>query len=217
MADPRIDNADAKWLPSTNGVRMERIEFLSGGTGISDYMASADPAQKWLNFYCQTTAATGSAQGLYLHLNVNYASTGSFNAGRFYTTVTAALTTGSVSGVHATAELGTGGTETGQTASLRATWAANATTRTVSGTHYAVLAESDIKTGNTMSGQQAFVGFKDLGDVAMPYALDFTGVTAATTASFEVSAGAVGTVYGYINIMCDDGSHGYIPVYSSHA
>lgn len=218
MAGPRIDNADAKWLPSTNGVRMERIEFLSGGTSTSDYMASAAPDEKWLKFYCRSTAATGDAHVAYLRLNLNGAGTGAGEAVRAYAVATAALTTGSFHGIHATAELGVGGTETGQSAGVRATWAVAAQTLTVTGTHAALLVETAIGAGVTLSGQESMVRFVDSGSVKPAILFDFTGLTAADTASaIQADTGAVGSLSHYLVCKVPGGAAGYIPVYSSHS
>jgi hypothetical protein len=198
---------------------MEDVEFMSGGTSTSDYMASASADTKWLKFYCQSTATSGDARVAYLRLNLNGAGTGGGEAVRAYTVVSAALTTGSVHGIHATAEQTAAGTQAGQIAGGRFTFTAAAATRTLSGTSAGIIVESSIAAGNTVDGQKcAFVQFNDLGDVKMPYLFNFDGCTAGTDGAIEVDSGAVGaTVYGYLRILTDTASVGYIPIYTSHS
>lgn len=219
-ADPRGGgNADIRLFKIGNYWALPNLGFLSGGTSAATAVSSADPDTKFLNFYTKSTAPSGDARGIYMRLALDGAGTGGGEAGRFYTVLGAALTGGGTHGIHATLELAAAGSQSGLSASVRATLAAVAATKTLTGTYAALELESDFKTGNTVDGQKvSFIRATDLGDVKMPYLFDFSTLVAGDTLSaIQADSGAVSTIYGYARVLCPGGAVGYICIYAAHS
>jgi hypothetical protein len=211
-------NSDSRVRKGANGFILTGVEKISGGVSTSDYMASASTAEKWLNFYFRTTAASGSAQGLYMRLNVNGAGTASTVIMRPYLTITSAQTTGGHAAIHATAEIGADGSSTGLMAAGRFQVASTAATRTMTGTKAAIYLEGNWGVGTTMGGEESFIAVTDLTAVATPYFLDLKTLTSSATGAFEATTDANnGTPSGYLRCRITGGAVGYIAVYSTHA
>lgn len=222
MADPRFKGAEDKRIPtdSKGFYMLENVGHLSGGTSTSDYVTSYNTAEKFLNFYFQAAAASGSARGMYMRLNFATAGSQAGEAVRAYTTVSAALTGGNTTaGIHASLALTAAGSQAGLGVGLRATLDAAAATRTLTGTYAALQVDSNFGAGNTVDGQKvSFIRVADVGAVQMPYLFDFSSLTAAdSAAAIQADSGAVSTIYGYARVLCPGGAVGYIAIYAAHA
>jgi hypothetical protein len=219
MPDPRYDGNEDLRVPKIVGYyELEHISKISGGTSESDFITSTNATEKFLKFYFSYSPTSSTCRGMYLLLRFTGAGTAAGEALRVRTETTAALTSGTLAGAHITAARMTGGTQSGLTVGVRATYEAIAATATLTGTNAALQCDSYLGAGLTADGTlSSFIRFSDSGTISMPYAFNFNGVTAATTAALEVDSGAVGTVYGYIRVLTDTNTLGYIPIYSSHS
>jgi hypothetical protein len=217
MADPRYTgvNTDMKWLKSENGVQMERVEFLSGGTSTSDYMSTAAPDFKFIKFYCKSTATSGDCRLAYLYLNFNGAGTGGGEALRLYTTITAAITASTVNAIHASAQIGASGSHSGLVNAAKFTLESTAATRTMTGVKSALNLVSWFGVGTTLGGEESFIRFDDLTTtIPMTLAFDFGGLTAGSGKA-TVAGAHSGTTVGYVlRVRTPDGAIGYIKVFS---
>lgn len=207
-------NSNVRIQKSDNGFSINGIEKLSGGTSTSDYMTSADPAQKWMNFFCRSTATTGSSQVLYIRHNANGAGTSQQTTIRSYLTVTAALTAGTSAAVHATAEIGAGGSQTGLFTAGRFQIASTAATRTMSGTKAALYLEGNWGVGTTMGGEESFIAITDLTAVYTPYFIDMKTLTSDAAGAFYAGTHAGTTVSGVWRVRIPGGAVGYVKIYS---
>ena len=218
--DPRFSGNEDKRTPTEGGRQfLKNISGISGGTSTSDFIQSYLPGVKFLNFYFEALGASGDARGMYMRLRLSTAGTGAGEAVRAYTEVGAALTGGSVHGIHATVSMLAAGSEAGQSAAVRATLDAAAATRTLTGTYSALLVEGNLAAGNTADGQKvSFIRCADLGAVKTPYLFDFSGLVVGDTLSaIQADSGAVSTVYGYARVICPDGNVGYLVIYAAHS
>jgi hypothetical protein len=217
MADPRFEgiNTEMKWLKSVNGVKMERVEKLSGGTSTSDYMATAAPDQKFLNFYCQTTATSGDCRLFYGYMDFHGAGTGGGEVIRAYASITAAYTSSTINGAHICAEIGASGSHTGMVNAAKLTLQSTAATRTMAGVKSALNLVSWFGAGTTLGGEESFIRFDDLTtSIPMTLAFDFGGLTAGSGKA-TVAGSHSGTTVGYVlRVRTPDGAIGYIKIFS---
>ncbi len=163
--DARIDFSGATCLAAnTDGLLIK--------AGTSAAKVTEDTADiKFIGIYTDCGAATGDSRTIYARHYIT--STGSGEAGRFYTTLTAAnaATGGTVNGAHISLSLDASASVSGQGNAARFTLDAAADTRTLNGNLACVMLESNIATGNTVPASLAFMRIVNLGAVSVGHLL----------------------------------------------
>lgn len=161
------------------------------GAGTSSSAMSNSTADGTVGkFYTASSATSGDNRGLYWKHDLTGAGA-SGDAARFYGVAKAAVA--NIQGMHATGQIGTAGSVTGEVVGARAT-AATSTGLTLSGgTMYALRVDSDLSSAVTGLTTAAFIGIHDVnGTNKMPYFLDFdasaTACIAADTSNLPAAA-----------------------------
>jgi hypothetical protein len=129
----------------------------------------------------------------------------SADCGRFYNIATAAIAT--MHGLHATAQVGTGGTVSGLAAGVRATLATSASL-TPGGTGVSLRLDSDLASAYANG---AFLGLWDVNTQKMPFFLNMVGVAAGSGTAYKSGTASTFT-NGGLRVLLPDGSTGYIPI-----
>ena len=132
---------------------------LLHGAGTSTYPVTTSTADsRFLSYYGKTSATSGDARCAYFNLALagTIAATGYGDAVRARAQVSG---TGYsyATGLHATCEIAAGGTATGSSSGLRATYAAVTDTRTLGGAISAIHLSTDVGANNTMPTNNAFI------------------------------------------------------------
>jgi hypothetical protein len=155
-----------------------------------------------LHGYYQNDAASGDNRALYLRMD--FKGGGGGDCARFYSLVKSAVDT--AQGVHATAQIDTGGSISGLICGMRATLGALAGLTISGGSGYALRVDSDCASAITGMTKQAYVNFAKVGANDFTALADFTGQTTAdnTTSMLRYKAG------GY-TIACVGGFRIYTP------
>lgn len=156
------------WFPKQNRgglVGGRSVALLEGGGTSSSPVTNAVANKNFLGYWVKSSASSGDARGLYMRLYLS--STGSGEAGRFYTTAQAAnvATGGTANGLHASISLDASASISGQAFAARLTFDAAADTRTLNGNCAPVLIESNIAAGNTVPATMAHIRVADTGAV----------------------------------------------------
>jgi hypothetical protein len=190
----------------------------SNGSPIST--ATAD--QKFLALYTQSTAATGDIRGLYLKTFFGGHTGG--EAARFYAeaNTTGVATGGTMNAIHATADVASAATISGQANAIRATIGAEAAAATPGGTLAAITAETNFYTASVLPATCYYMRFVTLGSTVAPTAVfSFEGLGSTALASAGTGATSAGVSTGgvaskVLRVMVD-GTAYWMPLFVSNS
>lgn len=152
--------------------------LIGAGTATTPY-ETATASKNFLGFWLKSTATSGDSRGLYLRHYFSGAGV-SGDTARIVATANAAgvAAGGTMTGIHATAGVATGGTISGQATALRATFQADTGT-TPGGTLSALICESYVASGVSLPASHAFIRFVDTGTVTFTRLFEVPTVASA--------------------------------------
>lgn len=216
--DSRFANSELKIGCARFGLNAElNANAVLGGSGTSSSpLIDATASPNFLGFWVKSSAASGTARGIYMRLYVTAGAGG--EAGRFYTTNESNTPADTVNGVHCSLSFGSSaGNVTGQGAAGRFTLHVPA--RSLGGTTAVIQADMDIPTSGALDGTAAFIRCTAMGAgvAAMDtsgYFFVIDGLTANTNKLLR--AAAPGTLAASLRCKVG-GTTYYLPLYSAAA
>lgn len=195
---------------------MSFVHFAALRLGYYDSSTNNDPIvsdkadTRFIEAYFKSMATSGDNRGLYLRMD--FAAVGGGDGARIYALAKAAI--GTMQGLHATAQIATGGSITGLIDGIRATIATSSGLTLSGGSAYALRVDSDLASAVTGMTKAAFLNFTDLNDTnKMPLFADFSGLSkgdGATNTQWYKSGGLTFACKGGFKITTSDGTF-YIP------
>jgi hypothetical protein len=177
----------------------------------SDYTAQRllDAGEHAIHGYFRNDATSGDNRALYLRMD--FKGGGGGDCARFFSLVKAATAT--VQGVHATAQIDTGGSITGLLCGMRATFGALTGLTISGGTACALQVDSDLASAVTGMTKSSFIRIADNGASKLGHLFEFTqtATTDGSTMYWYNASGETFTCKGGLKIMTADGAL-YIPI-----
>ena len=157
--------------------------LLFGAGTSADPVTTSEADKTFIEYWTEVSATSGDTRLAYLSLKMSGAG-GFGDTIRVINTVNATTGIDNADAIHATQTFSTTATHVvaGQAQAIRATLGAGAATRSLTGHLAALVLESDIATGNTVSSTTSFARFVDTGAVTIPNL-------------FEVPAAADSTIF----------------------
>lgn len=187
-----------------------RLGYYNSSTD-SDPIVSSVADTRFIEAYFKSLATSGDNRGLYLRMD--FAAVGGGDGARIYALAKAAIAT--MQGLHATAQIATGGSITGLIDGVRATLATSSGLTLSGGSAYALRVDSDLGSAVTGMTKAAFFGVSDVnGTNKMPLFMDLSGMEATTDGSTMYWYNASGETFackGGLKISTPDGEL-YIPI-----
>lgn len=190
------------------------------GTDGSPFATTA--ARNMIDMRVTSSATSGDTRTLYSKLFLSAAGGG--EAGRFYATATASgvAAGGTMNAIHATANIHSGATISGQANGIRATIGTEDAASTPGGTLAAITAETNFYTGSTLPATTYYMRFVSLASTAQPtYVFSFEGLGSSALASAGTGANSAAVSTGGVAskvLKCKvDGTDYWLPLFSSNS